>query len=206
MHSTNNAQLSRRLLLVTGLAGLGAVSTPRFARALTADQATALIQQLIDEMTRIANSSASTGQALAQFEAMFKRYGDVPIIARAVLGPPWRSANAAQQQAFIDAFSGYLARKYGTEFREYRGGTVEITRAVDQGNKGVVVSSIVRFPGSAPIAVDWQVSDRSGSPRMFNLFIEGISMLSTERSEIAAIVSANRNNLDAVIADLQRRG
>ncbi|MEM9779059.1 MAG: ABC transporter substrate-binding protein, partial [Pseudomonadota bacterium] len=48
--------------------------------------------------------------------------------------------------------------------------------------------------------------DRSGSPKMFNLFIEGISMLSTERSEIGALLAQNRNSIDALIADLQTRG
>lgn len=203
---SNNPKLSRRGVVALGGAAAAAVMAPGSALALSTDQATALIQSLITEMTRIANSSASTAQALSQFEAMFQTYGDVPVIARSVLGPPWRTASDAQKQRFVRAFRGYLARKYGTEFREYRGGTVEITRAVDQGNKGVVVSSIVRFPGSTPVAVDWQVSDRSGSPKMFNLFIEGISMLSTERSEIAAILAANRNNLDALITDLGQRG
>ncbi len=203
---SNDPKLSRRGFVALSGAAVAAPLLPRSALALSTDQATALIQSLITEMTRIANSSASTAQALSQFEAMFQTYGDVPIIARSVLGPPWRTASDAQKQGFVRAFQGYLARKYGTEFREYRGGTVEITRAVDQGQKGVVVSSIVRFPGSTPVAVDWQVSDRSGSPKMFNLFIEGISMLSTERSEIAAILAANRNNLDALISDLSQRG
>lgn len=202
---SNKAAISRRQFVATGVAGASVMALPNAATALSTDQATGLIQSLINEMTRIANSSASKAQALSQFEAMFQTYGDVPIIARSVLGPPWRSASDGQKQGFVAAFRGYLARKYGSEFREYRGGTVQITRAVDQGKKGVVVSSIVQFPGGAPISVDWQVSDRSGSPKMFNLFIEGVSMLSTERSEIAAILASNRNNLDSMIADLNSR-
>ena len=54
--------------------------------------------------------------------------------------------------------------------------------------------------------VDWQVSDRSGAVKMINLYIEGVSMLSTERNEVRAILESKRNNLDALIADLQRRG
>ncbi|MEM8870261.1 MAG: ABC transporter substrate-binding protein [Pseudomonadota bacterium] len=202
MHSSN-LTLSRRGVLA-GSAAL--IALPHSALALSPDQATALIRKVVDETNKIVNSGASKAQALAQFETMFSRYADVPIIARSVLGPPWRSASGAQQQAFVAAFQGYLARKYGSEFREYRGAQIDITKAVDQGNKGVVVSTIVRFPGEAPVAVDWQVSDRSGSPKAFNLFIEGVSMLSTERSEISAILAQNRNDLDAMIAALKSRG
>lgn len=195
--------------LIGGAAAAGAFATLPLvgpARALSTSQATGLIQQVVDEVLKIVNSGASSGQALASFEKMFARYADVGVIARSVMGPPWRSASSAQQKAFVAAFRGYLARKYGSEFREFRGAKMNITGVKDHGDKGMVVSSVVSFPGSAPVSVDWQVSDRSGSPKMFNMFIEGVSMLSTERSEIRAILEANRNSVDALIADLKRRG
>lgn len=199
---------SRRAVLAGGSAiGIAAVlplAGP--ANALSTSQASGLIQQVVDEVLKIVNSNASQGQALASFERMFARYADVGVIARSVLGPPWRSASQSQQSQFVSAFQGYLARKYGSEFREFRGAQMQITGTKDHGDKGVVVSSVVSFPGSAPVSVDWQVSDRSGSPKMFNMFIEGVSMLSTERSEVRALLEANRNNIDGLINALKSRG
>lgn len=199
---------TRRTLLAAGAAfgvtALLPVAAP--ARAMSTTQATGLIQQVVDEVLKIVNSNASKGQALANFEKLFARYADVNVIARSVLGPPWRSASSSQQSAFVAAFQGYLARKYGSEFQEFRGAQMQITGVQDHGDKGIVVNSVVNVPGNAPVAVDWQVSDRSGSPKMFNLFIEGVSMLSTERSEIRAILEANRNSMDGLIADLKGRG
>ena len=199
--------LSRRALMrgtaaALGLAALSGVP----ARALTEQQAAQLIQRVVDETMTIVNSNVSTGQALNQFEQILARYGDIPIVARAVLGQPWRSANSAQQQQFVRAFQGYIARKYGKEFREYRGATMRVVGASDQGDKGVLVRSVVEYPGEAPFSVDWQVSDRSGSPKLFNIFIEGISMLSTERSEVRAIYEANGSSIDRTISDLRNRG
>ncbi|NNU81640.1 ABC transporter substrate-binding protein [Halovulum dunhuangense] len=196
----------RRGFLTVGLAAAGVALVPLRASALTTNEATALIQQAVDELMAVVNSNASESQAIGSFERIFARYADVPVIARSVLGQPWRSASAAQQNAFVAAFQSYLARKYGAEFREYRGAQFNVTGARDEGDRGILVSAAVTFPGSAPIRVDWQVSDRSGSPRLFNLFIEGVSMLSTERSEVRAILEANRNSIDGLIADLRSRG
>lgn len=205
MHS-NDIRTGRRAVM----AGLGAVGLaavlPAPARALTTNQAVDLVNKIVVELLQVVKSSETEAQALSRFEQIFVRYGDVPVIARAVLGQPWRAASASQQQAFVAAFRGYLARKYGKQFREFRDAAVRVTSAVDRGNKGVVVSSTLTYGGKPPIAVDWQVSDASGQAKMFNLFIEGISMLSTERSEVRAMLEANRNSIDALIADLNRRG
>ncbi|MHA3979544.1 MlaC/ttg2D family ABC transporter substrate-binding protein [Halovulum sp. GXIMD14794] len=199
------SDITRRTLLAGG-AATGALLVAGGAHALSTSQATAYIQQVVDQTMAIVNSGASTGQAIAQFEQILARYGDMPVVARAVLGPPWRTASAAQQQQFVRAFQGYLARKYGKEFREYRGATMTVTGASDQGNAGVLVRSQVKLPGQQPFIVDWQVSDRGGSTKLINLIIEGVSMLTTERSEVRAIYEANRSNMDATIQDLSRRG
>ena len=59
-------------------------------------------------------------------ENLFEKYVDIPIIARAVLGKSWREANSDQRKRFIDAFKGYVSNKYGRQFSEFKGTTLEI--------------------------------------------------------------------------------
>ena len=49
---------------------------------------------------------------------------------------------------------------------------------------GLGVETRLLMPGSAPIKVGWQVSDASGTFKMIDVKIEGISLLTTERGEI----------------------
>ncbi len=202
----NDDKHSRRTVLAGITALSAALAMPQASTAATTDQAVGLVNKIVGELLQVVKGSQSEAQALRRFEQIFVSYGDVPVIARSVLGQPWRSTTSAQQSAFVTAFRGYLARKYGKQFREFRDASVRVTGAVDRGDKGIVVSSQMTYGGRPPIAVDWQVSDRSGQLKMFNLFIEGVSMLSTERNEVRALLEANRNNVDALIADLQRRG
>lgn len=202
---SNDVRQTRRAVLAGGAATfLVAVASPAFA--LSTNQAQSLVQSVVGEVTKIVNTAGSEAQAIAAFERILVRYSELTVIARAVLGPAWRSASAGQQNAYVDAFKGYVARKYGRQFREFRGAQVQITGAADRGDKGVLVSTSVTVPGKAPILVDWQVSDRGGSPKVLDIIVEGIRMISTERTEVGSILAANRNDMDALIADLSRRG
>jgi phospholipid transport system substrate-binding protein len=49
------------------------------------------------------------------------------------------------------------------------------------------------------------VSDRSGSLKVVNLVIEGVSMLANERAEVGAMLEAQRGDLDKLIAQLNSR-
>ena len=127
----------------------------------------------------------------------------MPAVAASVLGPPWRGASAGQKQAFVAAFQSYLARKYGRQFREYRtpASTVD-RRARRRQGRGAGEDPVVRARARRPIAVDWQVSDRSGSARVVNLIIEGVSMLANERAEVGAMLDAQGGSIDGLIAQL----
>lgn len=198
--------LSRRgligLALGAGAAGLLPASA---AFALTDSQARALIGRAVNEVNA-AIASGKTGPALyADFERIFTRYADVPVIGRSALGVAARSASAAQMSAFTVAFRGYLSRKYGKRFREFIGARFEV-----QGARPVKtfyeVKTIAFMRGQAPFEVLWHVSDRSGKDLFFNIIIEGVNMLAAERTEIGAMLDRRRGNIDALIADLKTAG
>ncbi len=194
----------RRLLLAASAVAVSALMPPP-AAALTQAEARGLIAQVMTDVQRIINSGQSEAAMLRQFEALFSRYGDVPTIARSVLGPPARSASPAQLSSFTEAFRGYMARKYGRQFRRFAGATAQVTGARQiQSHWEVITTMTMR--GEAPFDVRWHVSDRSGRNLFFNLIIEGVNLLAVERQEIGAMLERRRGNLDAMIQDLRAAG
>ncbi len=194
----------RRLLLASAALAVAALS-PATGATLTQVQARNLITQVMDEVHRIINSGHPEAVMIRDFEALFARYGDVPTIARSVLGPPARRASPAQLAAFTEAFRGYMARKYGRQFRRFIGASVRITGARQIQSYWEVVSTMT-LRGEPPFEVRWHVSDRSGRNLFFNLIIEGVNLLAVERQEIGAMLERRRGNLDAMIGDLRRAG
>lgn len=195
---------SRRAFILGLLASAAVLAAPR-AFALTEAQARSLIDSAVGDINRVINSGRPASAMYGDFERIFRRYADVPTIARSALGPPARQASPAQMAAFTDAFTGYLARKYGKRFRDFIGSQIQVT-GTRQVKNFQEVSAVARLPGQQPFAVSFMVSDRSGSDRFFDLLIEGISLLKSERAEIGAMLDRNRGNIDALIADLQRAG
>ena len=178
---------------------------PRVALADAVSQATGLVTAIAGELTKMVRSGRSVTQVTKDFERVLAKYGDMPAVAAASLGQPWRSASNAQKQAYVGAFQRYLATKYGRQFHEYKNASMSVTGARDAGKKGVLVNTVVARPGQENIGVDWQVSARSGSPKAVNLWIEGVSLLANERAEIGAMFDAAGGSIDALIAELRKR-
>jgi phospholipid transport system substrate-binding protein len=186
------------------LAGFGALALfPRPAAALTTGTAESLVRQMVDDIKRVINSGGSESAILSEFERLFERYADVPTIARFALGAPARGASQGDLRAYTDAFSTYIARKYGQRFEEFIGGDVTINRSRVDRNGIVVVETTADLRGEDPFAVDFHISDRSGSPRLFNVIIEGVNMLTTERTEIGALYDQAGRDVGALAQRLR---
>jgi len=198
--------LSRRRFLL-GLGALVALvaALPRAASALTEGQARGLVDQAVADINRIIASGQSEAQMITQFKGVFDRYADTPYLAAYALGAEGRAASNAQRAAFGDAFGLYLANKYGRRFREFIGGQIEVqgSRTV---NNFIEVRTLAILRGQSPFQVDFQVSDRPGRPVFFNIIIEGVNMMLTERQEISAMLDRRGGNLDRLIADLRAMG
>ena len=200
MRSNPASGLSRRAFVGAGLAAAAAFGALP-ARALNVDQARALIDKVVVEVNAIINSGLSEQQMYPKFEKMFLAYADVPTIARAALGPAARSASDAQMKAFTKSFTGYISRKYGRRFREFIGGKIEVTDARPiKGNFEVISTAYLK--GESPFEVRWQVSDKSGRNLFFNIIIEGVNMLASERTEIGAMLDKRKGDIEALTADM----
>lgn len=197
--------LSRRAIVfgLSSAAGLAGLSSG--AAALTTDEAATLVSRMIERINTIINSGRSEAQMVPEFEKVFAEFADVPTIARAALGVAARSASTGQLNAFSLAFRGYISRKYGRRFREFVGGRLEVqdSRAVKSFYE---VRATAFLKGSSPFEVVFLVSDKSGRDLFFNMYIEGVNMVSAERAEIGAMLDKRGGDIDKLIVDLKSVG
>jgi len=205
MRTPMQNDITRRAALAGLAAGLGALALPRAAFALNTQQASDLINGLVGEINSVINSGKSETGMYREFERIFGRYADVPIIARSALGIPARSASSAQMAAFTDAFTGYISRKYGKRFREFIGGRLEVQSARPI-KTFYEVKTTAFLKGEAPFEVIFLVSDKSGRDLFFNMYIEGVNMVASERTEVGAMLDRRGGNIDQLIQDLKRAG
>ncbi|MFZ1470090.1 MAG: ABC transporter substrate-binding protein [Paracoccaceae bacterium] len=196
----SNALFTRRSFGLIFGASVASMALP--ALALNVDQARQLIDKAVADINRIINSGKSEQQMFPEFEKLFSRYADVPTIARSALGVAARSASNAQMKSFTKAFQIYISRKYGRRFREFIGGKIEVKDARPVKSYYEVISTAY-LKGESPFEVRWHVSDKAGRNLFFNIIIEGVNMLASERTEIGAMLDKRKGNIDALIKDLQ---
>jgi phospholipid transport system substrate-binding protein len=198
----NETSLTRRAF-VGGLAGLGvwAAMPGRALAAISASQAESLIGKVVRDINAIINSGASEATMIKRFEDVFAKYADVNFIALSALGPDGRSASAAQKSAFVKAFRTYMARRYGSRFREFEGGRIDVVSTTQVKTRFEVLTKTT-LRGHSPFDVVFVVAAKNG--KFIDMQVEGISIVKSERKEIGAMLDRRKGDLDRLIADLKK--
>lgn len=198
--------LTRRSMILGVSAVAFAATLPAMpVQAQALDQARALVDALVADVNAVIASGGSEAQMIQQFAGIFDRYADVPTIARYALGADARAASPQQLEAFTAAFRGYIARKYGKRFREFIGGQIVVNAAREVPN-GIEVETTAVLRNASPFRVDWHVSAASGRMAFFNIVIEGVNMLLSERTEIQALLDQRGRDIGRLTADLANLG
>jgi phospholipid transport system substrate-binding protein len=190
--------MSRRALLQTAAAMLIVTATAHAASGA----ASALIRRLGDDVLRVLDDpEISRADRIGRLHVLLLEYFDRDAIADFVLGRHLRAATPEQRLAFRDVFSDLLLRSYAERLGEYAGeGFVVITERVVVPGEAMVRSRIDR-PGRADLFVDWRVRETSGTHRIVDVVIDGLSLAIMRRDEYSSII--RREGLDDLIAKLR---
>ncbi len=199
------SSVSRRYFIGVSAAFAGVLAGRGPAFALNDQSARTLIDRVVSDINKVIASGRSQSAMISDFEKIFARYADVNIIAQSTLGADSRRLSPAQMRAFVDAFRGYIARKYGKRFNEFVGGKIEV-EGVREVKSWHEVASTVYLRGESPFQVLFLVSDRSGKDLFFDMVIEGVSLRLSERTEIGSMLDRRKGNVDALIQDLRSAG
>ena len=191
----------RRFMFSTTLVAFSGAAT--FGWAANAKDAEALVAKLVADINAVISSGNSEPVMVKQFEKIFKSYADVPTIARYALGNDARALSKSQMERFTKGYSVYVSHKYGRRFREFIGGKIVVQKSRPI-KSFFEVETLAHLKGWEPFTVSFLVSNRSGKLLFFNMFIEGINMLLSERTEIGAMLDKRRGNIEKVMEDLQK--
>jgi phospholipid transport system substrate-binding protein len=190
----------RRFIFSTTFLAVSNVAT--LGWAADAKDAEVLVTNLVADINAVISSGSSEKLMVKQFEEIFKLYADVPTIARYALGNDARALSKSQMEKFTKIYSVYVSHKYGRRFREFIGGKIVVQKSRPI-KSFFEVETLAHLKGWEPFTVSFLVSNRSGKLLFFNMFIEGINMLLSERTEIGAMLDKRRGDIQRVMEDLQ---
>ncbi len=128
---------------------------------------------------------------------------DFPAMSKLTLGKHWRKASASQRTRFTNAYREMLVRSYGKIMLKYAGATIRGGNSVAGKKPGYVkVRTVVTPRGSAPISANYDVRNKSGRWKAYNVQVGGVNLITNFRTNFTREVSAK--GLDALIARLEK--
>lgn len=127
---------------------------------------------------------------------------DFRAMSRTVLGRYWRSASEDQRTRFTSEFRDLLVRTYATALLKYNNEQiVYLPFRMSPGDRTATVKSEVRrTDGGPPIAINYSFYHTDAGWKVYDVTIEGASLVTTYQSTYAERVQ--REGLDALIASL----
>jgi len=139
-----------------------------------------------------------------RFRQLYRQYFDVEACARSALGPYWLKATAVQQQEFVGLYEDYLVIGYSNALRALGGQSFEVLGSLSDKDR-VIVSSRIQIHGAAPIRIDWQLNPTNHGYKVTDLIVNGISMASTQHSDVVSVVQRNNGQVPALLVALREK-
>ena len=130
---------------------------------------------------------------------------DFDRVSMLILGKFWKSAAPDQQTRFKKEFRTLLVRTYTTAFTEYADWTIRhLPLKLAEGENKAVVRTEVLQPGAKPVKVDYRMVDLQNDWKVYDVLIEGISLVQNYRTSFTNEISQT-GSLDQLITELTQR-
>jgi phospholipid transport system substrate-binding protein len=195
--------MERRLFLAAVAALLW---SPSFAQAGAAG---ADAQKFIDNLgeatvSSLTGSSLSEAERGTRFRSLLESQFDMPGISKFVLARYWRVASDAERADFQRLFEDLLVQAYAKKFAEYAGERFQVAGSQANDDDSITVNSLINRPNGDVVRLDWRVAD-AGGLKISDLIVEGVSLRTTYRSDVASVIQNNGGKVADLIDALRQK-
>jgi phospholipid transport system substrate-binding protein len=123
---------------------------------------------------------------------------------RLALGRGWKQASPEQQKKLVTEFRNMLVRTYSNAISAYEGQTMKVLPSrVKAGDTEATVRNQFIRPGGKPVLIDYSMRKTDQGWKVYDIVVEGVSLVLTYRSEFDAIVK--QEGIDALIKRLTQK-
>jgi phospholipid transport system substrate-binding protein len=131
----------------------------------------------------------SVRQRRAEIMVIVDKYFNFNEMARRSLGRPWRDQSADKQAEFVRLFKDMLFNTYIDKVENYTGSNEQFAydKETIDGDYAVVKTRIKGYKNT-DVQVDYRLRFENGEWRVYDVIVEGISLVDNYRSQFASIL------------------
>lgn len=177
--------------LVRNLALMLTLSLALAGGPALAGQPTEEVKGTVDEVIRLLSDPALKSPAQKEhrrqlIKEVIDRRFDYEEMARRCLGHSWRNLSPAQRSEFVRLFGELLEASYAEKIERYTDEKVNYTGETLDGDYAEVRTVVLRKNDRIPM--DYRLLHSSNSWLVYDVVIEGVSLVSNYRSQFGRII------------------
>ena len=144
-------------------------------------------------------------KALKLAEEKILPHVDFEEATRLAVGRGWKEATPEQKKKLVQEFRNMLVRTYSNAISAYEGQQMKVMPVrMKAGETDVTVHNQFVRPGAPkPVLVDYQMRKTDKGWKIYDIVVEGVSLVLTYRSEFDAI--AKQDGIDGLIKRLTQK-
>lgn len=198
MRNDTAHSLARRVGALWGMLMALMLALPASAATEEPD---ALVKRVSEEVLQILKDNQDNpGGAKVQALVKEKVLGhfDFARMAALAAGLSWRKATPEQKSELTEQFRTLLVRTYASALGKFKGQTLEFDpqRKSEDQRKAIVRSRLLQ-PGMEAITVDYKMVAASSGWKVYDVSVDGVSLVTTYRDAFAE--EARANGVDGLI-------
>jgi phospholipid transport system substrate-binding protein len=164
------------------------------------------LRQRVDDVIRVLSEptlKGKTEERRAKVRKISEEIFDYQDTARRSLGPHWAARTPDEKREFVQLFADLLERAYFSRIDQYQGEKVRYGAETINGNEAVVKTTIVT-PAGSDVPVDYRLHLASGRWLVYDVIIEGVSLVSNYRTQFNRIVQTE--SYQSLVQKLRAKG
>jgi phospholipid transport system substrate-binding protein len=196
----------KRLMSAWALAASALLALTLHAQELSPDQ---LVQRVTDDVLSSIKSDKQLAagdkqKALKLAEEKVLPHIDFEEATRLAVGRAWREANPEQRKKLVDEFRRMLVRTYSNAIESYQGQTLKVlpSRGKQSDDDTTVRTQFIRA-GGKPLPIDFQMRKTDKGWKIYDIVVEGVSLVLTYRSEFEQVVK--QGGIDGLLKRLAQK-
>ena len=167
----------------------GAVAAPAMGPRETVESSVGRVITLLQDADAVKTESTRQPDRRTEIRRLARELFDFEEVTRRTLSRHWAARSADERAEFVALFTNLLERSYVTRVEAYAGESITyLGEAVDAGY--ATVRSKILTDRRSEIALDYRLHLRDGRWRVYDLQIDGVSFVSTYRSQFDRIIQA----------------
>ncbi len=165
------------------------------------------VQKVISTLAEAAFKDQPREAKIEKIRSIINEIFDYTELSRRTLGRDWAKFNPAQQQEFVKLFSDLLEKTYADRLLAYSNEKVVFDKENMLNEGQAEVFSTVLTADGKKIPLDYRLSLRDGQWRVYDVIIEGISLVRNYRDQFRDILAKNPpEQVLKVLRDKAREG